>query len=70
MALMLIDLYTSTGYRIPQDISIIGIDNVELSSHASIDLTTVGISSKIGLGHLAIKNLIEVLNKKTNLVFK
>lgn len=64
IALTLMDFYISAGYRIPQDISIIGIDNVELSSHASINLTTVGISSKTDLGHIAIEKLIEMINNK------
>lgn len=64
IAITLMDFYTSAGYRIPEDISIIGIDNVKLSSHASINLTTVGISSSPDLGHLAIEKLIEMINEK------
>lgn len=64
IALTLMDFYATAGYRIPEDVSIIGIDNVELSRHACINLTTIGLSSTVGLGHLAIENLIEMIHKK------
>ncbi|KIL51797.1 LacI family DNA-binding transcriptional regulator [Jeotgalibacillus soli] len=64
IAIQMMDFYISAGYRVPEDISIIGIDNVEMSQHASISLTTVGISSPIGLGQLAIENLIKMIQEK------
>ncbi|MGO1059605.1 LacI family DNA-binding transcriptional regulator [Planococcus sp. FY231025] len=64
IAIQMMDFYISAGYRVPQDISIIGIDNVEISRHASISLTTVGISSAADLGQLAIEKLIEKIQGK------
>lgn len=64
IAIQMMDFYISVGYRVPEDISIIGIDNVEISQHASINLTTVGISSPIGLGQLAIEKLIQMIQQK------
>lgn len=64
IAIQMMDFYISAGYRVPEDISIIGIDNVEISQHASINLTTVGISSPIGLGQLAIEKLIKMIQQE------
>lgn len=64
IAIQMMDFYISAGYRVPQDISIIGIDNVDISRHASISLTTVGISSAADLGQLAIEKLIEKIQGK------
>ncbi|MDN3426468.1 LacI family DNA-binding transcriptional regulator [Microbacterium sp. APC 3898] len=66
IALHMMDFYISAGYRVPEDISIIGIDNVATSRHASIQLTTVGISSTVGLGQLAIEKLIHMIQQKNS----
>ena len=58
IALQLMDLYLEAGYSIPEDISIIGIDNVKLSGHHAIGLTSVGNESNDSLGQLAIEKLI------------
>ena len=64
IALNMLNFYITAGYKVPEDISIIGIDNVEMSSHASINLTTVGTSSSVGLGQMAIEKLIEMIDQK------
>ena len=64
IAISLMHFFISAGYKIPDDISILGIDNVELSSHASISLTTVGITLSTGLGQLAIEKLIHMIEEK------
>lgn len=66
IALRLMHHWTEAGYRIPEDISIIGIDNVEMSRHASINLTTVGIEERDGLGDTAIELLLEMIEQKNN----
>lgn len=66
IAIRLMDFYISAGYLIPEDLSIIGIDNVELSHHASINLTTIGMEDTKGLGYLAIEELIEMIRQKNN----
>lgn len=64
IAIQMMDFYISAGYRVPEDISIIGIDNVEIGQHASTNLTTVGISSTANLGQLAIEKLIDMIHQK------
>lgn len=66
IAISLINCFIAAGYDVPEDISIIGIDDVELSKHASINLTTVGVTSSLGLGQLAIEKLIHMIEDKDN----
>lgn len=66
LALFLIDEAFLHGLSIPNDMSIIGIDNVDLSKHGSIQLTTVGSISEKNLGFLAIQELIEMIENKKN----
>ncbi|ANU24165.1 LacI family DNA-binding transcriptional regulator [Planococcus donghaensis] len=64
IAIQMMDFYISAGYKVPEDISIIGIDNVKIGQHASINLTTVGISSPIDLGRIAIEKLIKMIQQQ------
>ncbi|MEK4244490.1 LacI family DNA-binding transcriptional regulator [Psychrobacillus sp. FSL K6-2684] len=66
LALFLMDEAFQHGISIPNDLSIIGIDNVDLSRHGSIQLTTVGSISEENLGFLAIHELIEMIENKKN----
>lgn len=66
LALYLMDDAIYANLSVPEDISIIGIDNVDISQHASIQLTTVGSISKENLGFLAINKLIELIENKKN----
>ncbi|WP_251669506.1 MULTISPECIES: LacI family DNA-binding transcriptional regulator [unclassified Sporosarcina] len=67
LAISLMDYYIGLGYKIPENISIIGIDNVKISKHASINLTTVGINSSLDLGQIAIENLIRKIEENEEL---
>ena len=49
------------GYRIPEDISIIGVDDIETSQYISPMLTTVHIPME-EMGQLAAKILIDRIN--------
>lgn len=66
LALFLMDEAFQHGLSIPNDLSIIGIDNVDMSMHGSIQLTTVGSISEENLGFLAIQELIEMIENKKN----
>lgn len=56
---------SKAGKRIPQDFSVIGVDDLDLSAHISPPLTTFGLDMS-GLGRLAIESLIRWIeeNKK------
>lgn len=64
IALYVMDILGTNGFSIPDDISIIGIDNVSFSAHSSIKLTTVGTVNQINIGKIAIEYLIELINNK------
>lgn len=66
IALAIMDIANKEQTRIPEDLSIIGIDNVERSGHGAIDLTTVGSISEHNLGHIAIKELIKMIENEKN----
>ena len=66
LALNLIDIALKENLRIPEDISIIGIDNVDISRHSLVQLTTVGSISEQNLGYMAIRELVEMIENKKN----
>ena len=53
------------GYRIPEDISLIGFDNMMLSEITEPPLTTVQIP-KYKIGVLAVNALVDKLNEQTD----
>ncbi len=65
IAIEILNQCLEQGFTIPNDFNVIGIDNVELSKHHSISLTTVGIESEKNLGFLAIEKLFDVMEKKS-----
>ncbi|RID82534.1 LacI family transcriptional regulator [Peribacillus asahii] len=70
LALNLIDDAIRENIIVPDDLSIIGIDNVDLSQHGLIQLTTVGSILEQNLGHLAIRELINMIENKKNSCIK
>lgn len=64
IALQTIDEATKAGFHVPLDISVVGIDNVDISKHGRIELTTIGSVSEQNLGYLAISELIEMIENK------
>ncbi|MEH7119610.1 LacI family DNA-binding transcriptional regulator [Neobacillus vireti] len=70
LALNLIDNAISENIIVPKDLSIIGIDNVDLSHHGLIQLTTAGSISEQNLGYLAISELIEMIENRKNCCIK
>ncbi len=66
LALNLLDDAMRNNFVVPKDLSIIGIDNVDLSRHGAIQLTTVGSISEQNLGFMAIEKLIEMIENKKN----
>ncbi|WP_042221731.1 LacI family DNA-binding transcriptional regulator [Oceanobacillus manasiensis] len=70
IALDAIDIALQNGLNVPEDVSIIGIDNVGISKHQFIQLTTVGSISEQNLGLVAIKRLIELIENKENSCIK
>lgn len=53
------------GYQVPNDISVVGFDNIELTRYTSPSLTTVS-QNKVLIGTEAAKHLISLINNETN----
>jgi LacI family transcriptional regulator len=52
------------GLRIPEDIAIVGFDDLEVSSHVEPRLTSVRVH-KEEMGKLALRRLVDILRSKT-----
>lgn len=63
MALACMDVILSMGLRIPEDISLTGIDDIRMASHQAIQLTTVG-HQKFSMGQIAAESLFELIERK------
>lgn len=64
IAILLLGLLKKKGVSCPEQIGIVGIDNVELAQHACIQLTTVGTSQN--LGEVAINLLIKKIQNNND----
>jgi DNA-binding LacI/PurR family transcriptional regulator len=62
MALACMDTIMSMGLSIPDDVSLVGIDDIKISSHRAIQLTSIG-HHKFKMGEIAAENLIEMIQQ-------
>lgn len=53
------------GYRIPEDVAIIGFDNVPLATYVDPPLTTVHVPKQY-MGEIATQRLTEIMNSKSH----
>lgn len=53
------------GYKVPEDVSVVGFDNIELTRYTSPSLTTVA-QDKVRIGREAAKHLIAQINKEVD----
>lgn len=61
MALHVIQAVKKTGRRVPQDVQVIGFDNIELSQIISPKLTTIAQSAQ-KIGNYAVETLMKLIN--------
>lgn len=61
IAIYVLDVLKSMGYRVPEDISVLGIDNVTWSSHSSFNLTTIGATYPKNLGQIGVETLFSIM---------
>jgi len=57
----------SRGMRIPQDIAIVGFDDIDMSSHIEPHLTTIRVL-KEEMGKIAVQRVVDAINSKTKIV--
>jgi len=65
IALGAMKAFQRSGIRIPEDIAIVGFDNVPLASLMEPSLTTIHVPKKY-MGEMAIKRLIDVIDVKNH----
>jgi DNA-binding LacI/PurR family transcriptional regulator len=63
MAFGAIKAVTELGYRVPQDISIIGFDDINLAQFSTPQLTTIH-QDKYQKGHVAAEILLNLIQNK------
>lgn len=63
MALSAIEAITTRGMRIPEDIAVVGFDDVEIARHSTIQLTTVAQNKHV-MAEIATRNLIQIMEGK------
>lgn len=66
MAISALDCILYHGLSVPKDISLIGYDNINLASHARIQLTTVSVDKKNMAKKTANLLIKEIINKKSS----
>lgn len=68
-AIAAIRRFSEAGIRIPNQLSVISMDNIELSAYVSPMLTTVE-TPIVELGNVAVQTLIDRINKRHRLPMK
>ncbi len=63
MALSAIEVIITSNLRVPEDIAVIGYDDVDMASHSLIQLTTVA-QNKSYMADIAVQTLIRIIEKK------
>lgn len=65
MALGALDAVLRVGIRVPENVSIVGFDDIEVAGHHAISLTTVA-QNKEQMGRLAVEKLVALIDGKIN----
>lgn len=63
IAIACINALQSTGYRVPEDISVVGFDDIEIGQYISPELTTVHVK-RHHMGKTAVAELIKMTRKQ------
>jgi len=63
MALGAVEGFLDAGFRVPEDIAIVGFNDIEMSRLKNIDLTTIG-QKTYEMGSIAVRTLVEKIEQK------
>lgn len=63
MALASMEAIIEKGYSIPEDVALVGYDDIDISGHININLTTVA-QQKEKMGEIAVNNLMGIIGQK------
>jgi len=61
MALGVIRAASDLGVRIPEDLAVVGFDDIEIADHPRVQLTTMA-QQKADMGRLAALGILEVIH--------
>jgi LacI family transcriptional regulator len=64
MAIGILRCAKQRGMRIPEDLAVVGFDDIEMSSHVEPPLTTMRVF-KEEMGKLAVQRIVELIGAKT-----
>ncbi|HEY5560340.1 MAG TPA: LacI family DNA-binding transcriptional regulator [Clostridiaceae bacterium] len=62
-------MFSSFGIKVPEDISIIGFDDIEFSMSMSPELTTMKVEKEL-MGRKAVEKLVSIMNNPTTIAEK
>lgn len=62
-SIQFINIARSFGYKVPRDISVVGMDDINMASYCIPSLTTIAIPFK-DMGRLAVDQLLQLMNNK------
>lgn len=68
MAIGCMSYLKAAGRKIPDDVAIVGFDDIELSSHVEPQLSTVRVFTT-EMGKIAVQRIVEMIREKTQHVF-
>ncbi len=63
MALSALDAAASMGLKVPEELSIVGFDDIEIAAHSAIQLTTVSQNRNL-MAEIAFESLHKMMSKK------
>ena len=63
VAIDLIDRFAQIGRRVPQDVSVVGFDDIRMAGHARISLTTVR-QPAVEMGRAAVEMLLTAISER------
>ena len=66
MALGVIQAAADLGVRIPEDLAVVGFDDIAIADHPRVQLTTIA-QQKAEMGRLAALGILEVIRRGTRL---
>ena len=69
MAIGLLQCLTQRGVKVPDDVSIIGFDDIEIASFTTPELTTIRVF-KDEIAQIAVKNIINMIENKIKTTVK
>ena len=69
MALGCIKALTESGYKVPEDVAVVGHDDIAIAAYTDVPLTTVRIYKK-EIGTLAVKILLDRIESKRKIPIK